>query len=1089
MEGEKYNLTKAQEEADKLRKKVESGDAPNYGEAEKLVEKDSNNSISDLSEILSGSEIEEVNSLITDQSLFWNLYGEKGSFTKDDVKNRVKKIQLAISESKQLAESILNLYLNSVDFQDSSRSYDFLRKVWFFVNLNPSLENTILDINSIRLNLKKILSGFISDSYISSESERLEKDLTYYPEYKLLSLPSTKKLVKEVAIEQLKTSAKKYKIATNANNLAKELLERDETWKAELLVALLEVDSFYEFEGLMKIAGVSTKDVMQDSKLKEKFYKVFKPHFDYHVGSPDDLTAKLDVVKDFYSLDAEARKEFGESTIKKLKEFILPFQRGYESKEDKEKREITFKEIFSNKDYEEIVRDFLQSLDIESLPKLENMSLLQADNITWLDYQTSSRDLFKEIKDKRDRNSYLYAGSSEISNLLKFVISKFPLSGKKAAQNAVLDIVTQNPLIRVNSKEFRDIWANSTTKYDELPEPHKKVIFENIISLIKNGGVSKSLEEYNYYNIPDSELLQNKEQIIESSISGTQKFFEYSKSEEEIIKFCKSTESIAAKAQLSKDELNKLLEVSTIDILNRNLTQVVAILFKENLYQDILSSEEVLSVARECIIKNLSNGDTSEAKIIETVLNFSDEDRIKIDEQVSHSIDTSNLIKFIRFLGEDTNYPLTALKVREMIFDKLATDQDLADYFVENLNKYYQQPWVAENVTKAIQQYSVARKFIYAVENTQTVWKNEAWVVDILAKAKVIVEEHKKQFPQEDEEQGDSYGYSHGNQSFSESDPFANHPWRFGGRQIRIASAISELMAGKANVQGLKELGINSKEISPLLAEANEKVNTAYQNFLEQIRSNTNIKGEDKEALLNPETSSVKMTSLLENIRSFVARYFVQSVEGDVTRLSEIGNLSGELDRILAEGFRRYIKIHEVDVPLYDKLYEEFDNLRETGRSPLEVYLGRDGIYAYIGRHSQDIARRKKLGHEGRKKLKEMGEVVEIHPQYTVYPRYFRDNLNQETKRQFLEQEGISPDADPLFYDTGYTGTIPEQIMRVMDFSDEDIEKRIRLLSAPSVHRRVKGIPENARSEIIEYIEHNAKTEETAEGLIVLVKL
>jgi len=378
----------------------------------------------------------------------------------------------------------------------------------------------------------------------------------------------------------------------------------------------------------------------------------------------------------------------------------------------------------------------------------------------------------------------------------------------------------------------------------------------------------------------------------------------------------------------------------------------------------------------------------------------------------------------------------------------------------------------------------VAQKFIYAVENDQTVWKSEAWVVDIFAKAKVIVEEPHKQFDQDDDGQG-SYGYSHGNEGFSETDPFENHPWRFGGRQIRIASAISELMSGKTNVQGLKELRINGEEISPLLAEANEKVNTAYQNFLEQIRSNTAIKDEDKQALLNPESSSVKMTSLLNNIRSFVARYFVQSVEGDVTRLSEIGNLSNDLDRILAEGFRRYIKIYEVDVPLYDKLYEEFDTLRETGRSPLEVYLGRDGIYAYIGRHTQDVARRRKLGLEGRKKLKEMGEVVEIHPQYTVYPRYFRDNINQETKRQFLEQEGISPDADPLFYDTGYTGTIPEQIMKVMDFSQEDIERRIRLLSAPSVHRRVKGIPENARSEIIEYIEHNAKTENTAEGLII----
>ncbi len=193
----------------------------------------------------------------------------------------------------------------------------------------------------------------------------------------------------------------------------------------------------------------------------------------------------------------------------------------------------------------------------------------------------------------------------------------------------------------------------------------------------------------------------------------------------------------------------------------------------------------------------------------------------------------------------------------------------------------------------------------------------------------------------------------------------------------------------------------------------------------------------------------------------------------------------GDIDRIVVEGFNRYAKIYEVDVPLYDKLYEEFDNLRETGRYPLEVFLGRDGIYAWIGRRAQDVARRRKLGLDGRKKLKEKGEVIEISPRYIVYHRYFRDNLNYETKRQLLEQEGISPSADPLFYDTGYTGTIPEQIMKIMDFDQEDVEKRIRLLSAPSPHRRVKGIPENAREEIIEYIEHNAKLEECAEGLIV----
>ena len=587
------------------------------------------------------------------------------------------------------------------------------------------------------------------------------------------------------------------------------------------------------------------------------------------------------------------------------------------------------------------------------------------------------------------------------------------------------------------------------------------------------------------------------------------------------------------KLDAAKEIVEQFLNYCREDVLNELIVQIKGKLHNKfdargatqitifflNDYPDLLKSPQVLEQAELYFEDLLKKADFSEAlefnkrflneypeslakvlkRKVEMCLIDGDIEKVSaiknsfkeysnLDNELAISIQSSDkLIGYIKLLDNtklQDELPLTFSKIVKTISEGLSYNQDLADYFVENLEKYYQQPWVAESVIKAIQQYSVAQKFIYAVENDQTTWKNETWVVDVFAKAKVIVEEHQKQFDQDDDGQ-DSYGYSHGNEGFSESDPFANHPWRFGERQIRIASAVAELMGGKTDVAGLKELGISGKEISPLLAEANEKINTAYQNFLEQIRSNTNIKEDDKQAFLNPESSTVKMTSLLDNVRAFVARYFVQSVEGDVTRLSEIGNLSSELDRVLAEGFRRYIKIHEVDVPLYDKLYEEFDNLRETGRSPLEVYLGRDGIYAYIGRHSQDVARRRKLGLEGRKKLKEMGEVVEIHPQYTVYPRYFRDNLNQETKRQFLEQEGISPDADPLFYDTGYTGTIPEQIMKVMDFSQEDIERRIRLLSAPSVHRRVKGIPENARSEIIEYIEHNAKAEETAEGLII----
>ena len=344
---------------------------------------------------------------------------------------------------------------------------------------------------------------------------------------------------------------------------------------------------------------------------------------------------------------------------------------------------------------------------------------------------------------------------------------------------------------------------------------------------------------------------------------------------------------------------------------------------------------------------------------------------------------------------------------------------------------------------------------------------------NISSQAKVVVAKYWDQNNYQDDE---TYTHRHGNEGFSTIDPYEKHPWRFTAKEARLSSLL-------ANAIG--ELGMNLEKDGPIFPELNMKISVAYAHFIENIRLNPKIRVDDKNTLLNPDASEVKMTSLIDNVRSFVSRYLVQSVGGDIVRISEIVTLSQDVDRIITEGFNKFIKVHEIEIPLYDKLYEEFDNLRETGRYPLEVFLGRDGIYAWIGRRSQDVSRRRKIGLEERKKMRERGEILEIHPQYTVYPRYFRDNLDYETKRKFLEQEGISPSADPLFYDTGYTGTIPEQIMKVMDFSDEEIEKRIRLLSAPHAHRRVKGVAENARHEIIEYIEHNAKTEETAEGLVV----
>jgi|GEM_PF-1480512 len=451
---------------------------------------------------------------------------------------------------------------------------------------------------------------------------------------------------------------------------------------------------------------------------------------------------------------------------------------------------------------------------------------------------------------------------------------------------------------------------------------------------------------------------------------------------------------------------------------------------------------------------------------------------VNLDTYIAKNFDTQHLIRLVTKLSSvEANhmFPQAMEKAREEIIAHVQSDEDLADYYLENLHLYHNKPWVVQGLEGAVKHFPVAQKFIKAVDSGSAQWKDAPYVATVYAKAK-LTKPH-------DEEWDEEYGGSE-TEGFVETDPYENHHWKFTGEQIIIAMALSDVLSGRADEESIKQLGLSSESLK-ILKSVEQQLSTAYENFLAEIESSSTFPEEDKNAFLHPENSSVPMTDLRDNIRSFVARYLIQMAEGDVAKLNkELGDISENLEGILQEGLRRFIKIYEVDVPLYDKLYEEFDNLRETGQYPLEVYLGRDGIYAWLGRRAQDIARRRKLGLEGRKQAKEAGEVIEIQPKYLIYPRYFRDSINYETKREFLEQEGISPDADPMFYDTGYTGTIPEQIMRVMDFENEEIERRIRLLSAPVMHRRVKGIPENARAEIIEYIEHNAKTENTAVGLI-----
>lgn len=452
----------------------------------------------------------------------------------------------------------------------------------------------------------------------------------------------------------------------------------------------------------------------------------------------------------------------------------------------------------------------------------------------------------------------------------------------------------------------------------------------------------------------------------------------------------------------------------------------------------------------------------------------------RVTEIFSKNSPTQNGLIYVKYLGNEILnelLPNTCAMIREHIFANLSSDLNLADYFLESLSNFQDQPWVAENIEKAISHYSVAIKFVNVVNNEEPKWKKQPWVSSLLDKAEKIIDESPSKFKSND--------YESDNLGLSDSDPYLNHPWLFTGKQIRYVNALSELMIGKIDEEKMKKLGIDVEKVLPALTEINEKITLAYDNFLKQVQMGHAINRDDEEALLNNQVDQVKMWPLINNVRSFVARYCIQMVEGDVGRLSEIGSFTKDIKKMIVEGFHKYIEVHRVDIPLYDNLYEEFDNLRETGRYPLEVYLGRDGIYAWIGRRAQDAARLSiKHALEGKKREENTGEVVAIRPKYLVYPRFFRDNINDATKRQLLEQEKISQDVDPIFYDTGYTGSIPEQIMQIMGFDPNSIEERIRLLYATYPNRRVRGTPENARDQIVLQIESNAKTEETAVGLI-----
>ena len=158
-----------------------------------------------------------------------------------------------------------------------------------------------------------------------------------------------------------------------------------------------------------------------------------------------------------------------------------------------------------------------------------------------------------------------------------------------------------------------------------------------------------------------------------------------------------------------------------------------------------------------------------------------------------------------------------------------------------------------------------------------------------------------------------------------------------------------------------------------------------------------------------------------------------------------------KLPEALEKAAREFVQVLEADSFYYDKLFAEWDAKRIGEREFQEVFLGRDGVYAFVGRQAQIWARRRKLGMGNGE---EGGSLLGF-PTYLVYPRGFIRDLDDEAKKEYLGRRIPDPDV-AHYFDTGFTGTIPEDIMSVLGVSESEQDRRIRLISASDQPRTAK---------------------------------
>jgi hypothetical protein len=166
---------------------------------------------------------------------------------------------------------------------------------------------------------------------------------------------------------------------------------------------------------------------------------------------------------------------------------------------------------------------------------------------------------------------------------------------------------------------------------------------------------------------------------------------------------------------------------------------------------------------------------------------------------------------------------------------------------------------------------------------------------------------------------------------------------------------------------------------------------------------------------------------------------------------------------------------------------DSFDALFNSGFHHTEVYLGRDGVYAYLARRAQLWVRRK----AGLR----VPRII-----YLVYNSIMRDSLTKEEAIPYLAQFGLTPDNHDgvLYYDTGLSGSIPIKIMEHLGVQYDNSLKKYKMVSfsndanddrniaLPIVNKKYRDsywTESCMRDEFCLLLEYLSKSEDTATGI------